>query len=239
MYLDNLSGKMAPDKLFVSLVKEQVLIDQYHEYIKEHSIDKHAYQLFLENEQVYAIIMNLMQLFSNRMHTISESEILLFTTYTNTYASALTQFKGVYTQILAANNNLSVLYSVGELFAELGLLAFLFFFVISGALRRFAEATKKAEELQAALLNTKSERDTIIRSRNDAVTIPMDVACFDKGKYLVANRGTTQNVYYNEERKIFVCDCRIYLQVRSCYHINRAKQLHQRIYRENVRENVI
>jgi hypothetical protein len=106
-----------------------------------------------------------------------------------------------------------------------------FFIVLEPAVKRFIAISEKSDELQQRLIETHTGVRKTQQEQGHSVTLPLDVVCVDHYIYKVARQGETVTVFYNEKSGTFICECKLYVQERFCFHTHRAKTLHDRIFR--------
>ncbi len=235
LYLDcGAKGKAASSDELQTLNVGQRILQQDHAYLFHTSVLKSAYTLLLQQEQTYSILNVLINVLKEPKSIVSESLTRLFISYSNTYEAMLVQFQSEYTQFFVSNNNSASLFSLFELGIEIAILAVFFYSVLNPAIKKFTRASRESSVSQQELIETKSLINSTIRTQGtSALNLALDVVCADHYIYKVAGKGNTMTVFYNEAARIFICECSVYIQTKTCFHVNRAAWLHNRIFRKN------
>lgn len=201
------------------------LIQGYHTYLSNNSINKNALTLFFKGDkdlaQIIFIATNQVVLCSNQSQFVS-----LITSYEKILGSVYI----MYTTILAANNaNISV-YDLSATTAELFLLVIILFVIIRPVLHKFMKASERFIDEQTRALQIQEQmQQTIDQLHVDM--LPSDVFCIGANVYVIVRDGIQHKVLYNEKFHAFYCKCNLFLQYRTCPDIEKAKALHTRIYK--------
>lgn len=231
MYMTGNGMEAATAKELSTVHLEESILRKDHTFLQGHSVLPQALRLFQSQEQTYTIILVYLSVFEEPQNIPSETEARLFITYTSTYISMLDAFQLQYTTLFVQNNGAVSVYSIVELLFEIILFAVFFFAVLRPAVKKFIAVSQKSETMQKQLIETHIHVRRIQHEQAHSVTLARDVVCVDHHIYEVAHQGSTMTVFYNEKADLFLCECKMYVQDRFCFHTNRARWLHDKIFR--------
>lgn len=199
-------------------------------FLQRNSINSASLAIFRSGEETYVSLINLFQLYTEPSLIATEDQTKLIVCYTNQYLTILNRFFNSYTIILASNNTYVSVASFIELIIESAILIGFFVFVMRPSVKKFLAISEIAKKAQEEVLETKTFVNEIQKAHAEIYKLPFDVLCVDYNRYRVAHHGKTVIVNYSERYNMFLCECKIFAQSRSCFHTNRAKWLHDRIF---------